>query len=267
MAAERALRLASGSLVGQTLTVDQLRDRVRARFPHAEELPRRPGLTKLIDAADVPLTWHEPDRSYVSRDRPAALTGTMLPSSHAPLLGRDAADDIQAKLADVIARRGFIVALAPFRRLRVARAELLARLSLTEVDVTGIMLDRLRALGFPWEAMLAADTGVPTDVDFRTLADLVHQHVVPAVDAAMAAAAGPVLLTEAAPLARYGELPKIQELADPTRQRPAARLLLVPARRPEPAMLDDVQLPLTSPSSQSVWLADAWLGRKVAVSG
>ncbi|GIF65230.1 protein kinase [Asanoa ishikariensis] len=267
MAAVRALRLTSGSLVGQTLTVDQVRDRVRARFPLAEELPLRPALTKLIDAADVPLIWHEPHRAYVSRDLPAAPTGTMLPSSHAPLLGRDAADEIQAKLAGVIARRGFIVVLAPFRRLRVARAELLARLGVTEVDVTDIMLERLRVLGFPWEAMLAADTGVPTDVDFRTLVDLVHQHVGPAVDAAMAAAPGPVLLTEAAPLARYGELRIIQELADPTRQRPAARLLLVPARRPEPAMLDDVQLPLTSPSSQAVWLAEAWLSRKAAVSG
>lgn len=71
--------------------------------------------------------------------------------------------------------------------------------------------------------------------------------------------AEPVLLTDAAPLARYGNLRLLQELADPTRPRPAARLLLVPARRPEPAMLDQAQLPLTSPASQSVWLPDSWI--------
>jgi hypothetical protein len=33
----------------------------------------------------------------------------------------------------------------------------------------------------------------------------------------------------------------------------------VPARRPEPSLLDGVQLPLTSPASQSLWLADDWI--------
>lgn len=68
----------------------------------------------------------------------------------------------------------------------------------------------------------------------------------------------PVLVTEATPLARYGQLELLRELAGPTRSRPAARLLLVAARRPEPALLDEVQLPLTSPASQSLWLTDDW---------
>lgn len=81
----------------------------------------------------------------------------------------------------------------------------------------------------------------------------------PALSEAIAAADGAVLITEAAPLARYGQVGLLQELADPTRPRPVARLLLVPALRPDPAVLDGVQLPLTSPGSQSLWLADDWI--------
>jgi hypothetical protein len=130
---------------------------------------------------------------------------------------------------------------------------------LVEVDVTAIMLRTLRELDFPWEVIVAADNGSKDDADFRTLVDLVQHHVMPAVADALTAEK-PVLITEAAPMARYGQMRLLQELADPSRPRPAARLLLLlPARRPESAMLDQVQVPLTSPASQSLWLPDAWL--------
>ena len=116
------------------------------------------------------------------------------------------------------------------------------------------MLRCLRSLDFPWEVVVAADNGSATDADFRGLVELVQHQVVPAVAEALTVDK-PVLITEAAPLARYGQLRLLQELADATRPRPAARLLLLPARRPEPAMLDQVQVPLTSPSRQSLWLA------------
>jgi hypothetical protein len=115
----------------------------------------------------------------------------------------------------------------------------------------------LRALDFPWEVIVAADNGTANDADFRGLVDLVHHEVVPAVEQALAVDS-PVLITEAAPLARYGQLRLLQELSDPTRPRPAARLLL-PARRPEPVLLDSAQGPLTSPASQSLWLPELWI--------
>ncbi|MEV6811364.1 BREX system serine/threonine kinase PglW [Micromonospora sp. NPDC051296] len=257
MPAERALRLSVGSLVGQRLSEQQIRDRVHSRFPRAERMPSRPALNDLLAAAEVPLTWH--DGRYKSATTTASVTGTRLGTTHTPLLGLSAADEVGDRLASAIERQAFLAVLAPLRRLGPARRALLARLPLVEVDVTAILLERLRALGFPWEAIVAADNGSPLDADFRSLVDLVRHQVVPAVGAAIAAAERPVLLTEAAPLARYGQLGVLQELADPTRPRPAARLLLVPARRPEPALLDGVQLPLTSPASQSLWLADDWI--------
>lgn len=259
MTARRALRLSMGTLIGQQLSEEQLRDRVHSRYPRAEKLPRRPGLNDLLATAEVPLTWHPQDGRYVPRAAQESVTATRMATTHAPLLGLSAADEVGDRLASTVERGAFLAVLAPLRRLGPARRALLARLPLTEVDVTAVLLDRLRGLGFPWEAILAADNGSRLDADFRSLVDLVRHRVVPALREAIAAAEGPVLITEAAPLARYGQLELLQELADPTRPRPAARLLLVPARRPEPALLDGVQLPLTSPTSQSLWLANEWI--------
>jgi serine/threonine protein kinase len=258
MPAQRALRLAMGSLIGQQLGVDAVRSRVRARFPRAEELPGRPALDRLLAACEAPLTWLADRQGYGPRALSSSLTGTRMATTLSPILGPDAVSDIDARLAAAIERRGFLVLLAPLRRFAPARRALLAKLPVTEVDVTKIMLAQLRTLGFPWETIVAADSGIPTDVDFRSLVELVQHHVVPAVDEALAAADGPALITEAAPLVRYGQVQLLQELADPTRPRPAARLLLVPARRPEPAMLDGWQIPLTSPASQALWLAESW---------
>ncbi|MER7164646.1 BREX system serine/threonine kinase PglW [Micromonospora sp. NPDC000207] len=259
MPAERALELSIGTLVGQRLGAARLRERVQGRFPRAQPLPGRRTLDDLIDAAKVPLTWHPDDRVYLPVTAPTSATGTRMPTTHAPLLGRSAADEVAARLADAVDRHGFLTVLAPWRRLVDSRRALLARLPLTEVDVTAILLDRLRAQGLPWELIVAADNGQPLDPDFRSLVDLVRHDVVPAVGAAIAAADGPVLITEAAPLARYGQLELVAELADPTRPRPAARLLLAPAHRVNPVVLDGVQLPLTTPASQSLWLAGDWI--------
>ncbi|MFI6824075.1 BREX system serine/threonine kinase PglW [Micromonospora sp. NPDC050187] len=256
MPAERALRLAAGALVGQTLDPDAVRARVRTRFPRAEELPPRPALDTLL--RDIPLVWDALPGRYTPPDRTSSVTGTRMSSTIGPILAPDAAARTTARLAGVIERRGFLVVLASIRRPAAARRALLERLDLVEVDVTAILLDRLRSLGFPWEALVAADNGSPTDPDFRSLVELVQHEVMPTIEQTLAETDRPVLITEAAPLARYQQLRLIQELADPTRPRPAARLLLVPARRAEPVLLDGQQLPLTSPASQSLWLPEEW---------
>ncbi|MFY1634590.1 BREX system serine/threonine kinase PglW [Solwaraspora sp. WMMB335] len=258
MPAKEALRLAAGSIAGQRLRPDEVLGRVRARFPRAQELPGRPQLDTLV--SDVAgLNWEPEQRVYAPPPLPSVFSGTRgatVTGGFAPPLWQ--ADEVTAKLAGAIDRRAFLAVLTPLRDLATARRELLARLALTEVNVTGILLERLRALGYPWQALVAADSGSATDANFRSLVDLVRHEAVPALRAALATDA-PVLLTEAAPLARYGQVELLVELADLTRPRPAARLLLVPARKPEPAMLDGYQLPLTSPASQSLWISGQWL--------
>lgn len=256
MPAERALRLAANTLVGQ-LSPEQVAERVRARFPQAESLPRRPRLDDLLEACDVPLVWDAGVDRYVPRSVPASATSTRV-ASVGPLLESGAEAEVEERLASVIDRRGFLAVFASLRLLQQARRALRERLGLVEVDVTEIMLRQLRALDFPWQDVLDADTGDAQDADFRALVDLVRHHVMPAVREALAVPQ-PVLITEGAPLARYGQLGLLQELTDISRTRPAARLLLVPARRPEPVLLEGQPLPLTSPAGQALWLPEAWL--------
>ena len=258
LSAERALRQLAGGLVGQTLGVDLLRSRVSSRFPRAELLPGRPALSDLIDACGLALTWDSTQQVYAPPTWQSAATSTRMASSLVPLTAPGAVAEVDTKLKATIEGRGYLAVLAPLNRLDPARRALIARHHLTEVDITAIMLDRLRALDFPWEVILAADNGSAADADYRGLIELVQHQVVPAIADALTIEA-PVLITEAAPLARYGQLRLLQELADATRPRPAARLLLLPSRRPEPAMLDQSQVPLTSPSRQSLWLPQAWI--------
>jgi len=262
MPAERALRLAANALAGQRLDVEALRARVAARFPRAKSLPGRPKLDGLIEECRLPLKWDGAQQVYAPPTWQASATSTRLAGSGGPLAGPDAVSEVDTKLHGVIDQRGYLAVLAPLRWLVQARRALLARYRLTEVDITAIMLARLRALGHPWEDIVAADNGAYTDADFRSLTEIVQHEVVPAVAEALAVDK-PVLITEAAPLARYGLLRPLQELADVTRLRPAARLLLVPARRPEPVLLDQAQVPLTSPAAQSLWLPEVWINRTV----
>ncbi|MEV6965197.1 BREX system serine/threonine kinase PglW [Hamadaea sp. NPDC051192] len=260
MPADRALRLAANALVVPRLPVEDLQSRVQARFPLAEPLPGMPELGRLVTAIGLPLQWDAVARAFTPETMQSSATSTRMATFSEPLTTRSGADEVGARLAVTIEQGRYLALLTSLRTHDRARRELLARLDMQELDVTAVLLARLRALGFPWEAIIAADSGNPKDPDFRGLTELVQHHVVPTLAEALSAP-DPLLITEAAPLARYGALRVLQELADPTRPRPAARILLLPSRRPDPAMLDHVQVPLTSPGTQTLWLPDAWLDR------
>lgn len=71
---ERALRLTRQSLAAaDALTVDQVHFRVRARFPRAH-LPSRPELDRLLELADVKVTWAGDSDRFV---RPATMVGNL----------------------------------------------------------------------------------------------------------------------------------------------------------------------------------------------
>ena len=90
------------------------------------------------------------------------------------------------------------------------------------------MRTQAAAVGLPWDMVQAADAARTGSRDAAGLAALV-QRSLPAVDAAIeTAAAGategtrPVLLTEIAPLARYGHLTTLSRWADLAARRPQA---------------------------------------------
>jgi serine/threonine protein kinase len=263
MAAERAIRLAAGSLVltrDQTLTVENLRNRVAARFLRATPVPDRPALDRLLAACGVALEWDQRNKVYRA---PAATSGSLFATSTrigtvgalVPT-GTDAAADAQTRLTAALDRAAFLALLVAPPDVTRARRALLDALPLTEVDVTRLLVETLRSIGVPWELVLNSDAQPPNHPDRRNLENAVRHEVLPRVSAAIDAAPGAVLLTEAAPLARYGCMDLLARLADNGVPRPAARLLLAAARRPQP-VLDTEPIPVTS-AAQWMWLPEPW---------
>jgi hypothetical protein len=257
MAPEVSLRLAAGALAGQRLTEDGIRELIRTRFAQAAPIPKRPPLDSLVANCGAGLQWDATTQHYT----PGAMslsTYTRTTSSLMPAEGLTDAAAIDARLASAVADSRFLAVFTPLWLLGRARRALLGRRGLRELDVTALVLERLRALGYAWQTIVAADKPSDTDADFRSLVELVEHEVVPEIEEQLTVAE-PILITEAAPLARYGQMRVLQRLADQSIRRPAGRILLVPARRPDTAMLDNQQVPLTSPASQKLWLPEAWI--------
>ncbi|MET8349017.1 BREX system serine/threonine kinase PglW [Micromonospora sp. NPDC005206] len=273
MLAERAIRLAAGSLVltaNQMLDVHSLHNRVRARFPQAAPLPERPALDDLLARCGIALEWDPVAKAYRPQSAPShGILGstTRWATSVGPLtfVGVDAVSDVEARIAGALERRAFLALLVAPPRLTQARRALLTRYPLTEVDVTRTLIETLRSIGVPWELVATSDAKDRSDPDRRSLEIAVRQEVLPRVAAAMEAAEGAVLLTEAGPLARYGCMDLLAQLADTAAPRPTARLLLAAARRNQP-VLDHEPIPVTS-SGQWLWLPDRWLDFSTEVKG
>lgn len=263
LAKERALRMAAGSLVltrNQTLTAEQIRARVHARFPLAEPLPDHPALDRLLRDAGVMVEWDRKDSVYRSASTasssPFATSTRVATAGPSAATGVDPAAEAQARLTAVLDRNGFLALLVGPSQLTAARRALLARLPLTEVDVTRVLVETLRTIGVPWKLIIDSDALPPGAPDRRNLETAVRHEVVPRITAAIDAAPGAVLLTEAAPLARYGCMDLLARLADNAEPRPAARLLLAPVRRPTP-LLDAEPIPVVS-AAQWLWLPEQW---------
>ena len=257
MPADVAIRLVAGALAGQRLDEGSIQEIVRRRFPQAKPVPKRPQLDALVASSGAALDWDAETQLYT----PGTLslsTYTRTASSLVPMPGVPDVSAVDAKLTSTLDGKGFLAVLTPLGVLGKVRRALLARRGLRELDVTALMLERLRALDYPWQAIVDADKASAADADFRSLLELFEHQVVPAIEEILGGD-DPILITEAAPLARYNQMRVLQRLTDQTARRPGARLLLLPVRRPDAAMLDNQQVPLTSPSSQRLWLPEAWI--------
>jgi hypothetical protein len=188
MAAQRAIRLAMGSLIGpRVLTESQVRERIMGRYPDAEPLPGRPSLDSLLGAAGSDLVWRndgEEGPGYYSAHRgfgPSAGTTTYL---HRPDTVADdeqseevvAARQFDDRLKHAIRSGGFLVLSAAPRLARHAEAAL--RRTIAGADFLPISLDRIvleslkeealqRKVG--WSKVIEADIGGPGSRDWSNL--------------------------------------------------------------------------------------------------
>jgi len=283
MAAERALELAQGALLGaRELRVEEVHARIRGRYPEALPLPGRPQLDAMLGRLDLGLEWdseferHGQRGAYCLPDRGltthAAHTTTHYPSTrHEALDGADLDRDIaalQQAIRTALDDARFLALGVRLRHWERARQRLLAEYPLQEISFDALLVRHLRrhceTLANPpkWEVVLRADACDRHSLDWRRLQGLVAR-VLPAMGEEIRAAGCPVLLTDPGLLARYdlvnGWLADLREqlLLGPD---PHALLLLIATDvAQESAMIDQVAVPTGAGSREYLRVPGAWL--------
>lgn len=273
LAPTTALALALKGVGGaQPVSAQEMRDRVRARFPSLAPLPDRPRLDQLVEDASLGLVYDDTARAYRSLTRAPDTTGlvsrvaTYVPPVGAPVVE---AGHLGHRLAESRGSRSFLALGVDGRDLDLAVDCLTREYDATTLDLTQVLIEAMRRaaaeVGLPWEAVRAADAAAAGSRDAAGLSALV-QRGVPAIDKAIEAAGAqaaeatrPVLLLEAAPLARYDHLGSLSRWTDPTSPRRQAVWLLVPQLLgSQGAVIDSRPLPLAAPG-QFVRLDGDWL--------
>jgi len=287
LAPVRSLRLARAALLGAgTLSEDDLRTRVRTRFPAAEPLPRRPVLDQLLSEA-VGLEWFSggPDPAGVPLapgfrvPPPPALVAATAVTISGGRYGTgttvDVPDETRAK-AEIAQDRlerhakggGFLViTVRPSQQQRAISA--LSDLGATPRSIDALVIGALRrhaaAKSIKWDqAILAADADGPAGERWGRLLTVVRDALAP-VRAELLHGPDHVLLTHPGLLARYDALDLLDELRERATRQPepdqTLRTLWVLVPSDDPDALPTMQgkaIPVTS-SAERFALPDAWL--------
>ena len=124
--------------------------------------------------------------------------------------------------------------------------------------------------GADWQVVLRADRGPRGSSDWANLMSLVGHRALPRARAELDAAPRPVLLTNAGLLARYEQMPFLDELRDATGRPggPPGLWLLVPCDAQESRPLIDGQPVPVFTAAQWAHIPGSWLAaRRGAAAG
>ncbi|GAA4837470.1 BREX system serine/threonine kinase PglW [Garicola koreensis] len=252
-----AVRLALGATIpSQEFTVADVHKIVQVRFPGVADLPRRPDLDDVLRQAGTGLEWTGNGYAVPSSHSDT----TFVTKTHHTTIPVGRADGKQPErlvreLRESVGARSFLAIGIPARQVERTTSDLLSTYGGVQVNVTDLLLGGLRSQAeeksVPWDAVLAADAAESGTRAADGLAALVRQSISTietAIAEAMESASEatqPVVVTDAAPLARYGHLRVIARLADVAQHRSNAVWLIVP-QGPEPgAHLDGTPIPLS----------------------
>ena len=223
MAAERALRLGIGAFsglgVGDTekgFSIEQIRDRVKSRYPEAEPLPDRPELDALLHKVGLDVRWDAEAKLYQRRERAVLFTsGSSVPrrlSTATSARHVDVTPDVadarafEERLKHAHNDGGFLVLTVRPSRMRWAEAELLRRFDLERVSFDHLLFDVLREeakeLEADWTIIEQADGADPASQDWKNLLHLIGR-VEPKIVSRLAARREHLLLVNPGMIARY----------------------------------------------------------------
>ncbi len=276
MDAGRALKLSQGALYGvASLTVQEIRERVRSRYPEAAPLPDRPVLDSLLEDAGFEFEWnptlkgvggyesrHRETLSISSVSASASRQSTTLPANGDVEITPEIADarQFEERLRRGIKEGSFYTLLVNPKYYQRACQELCRRFPIELVDFEELFLKALRQVvdkaGAKWDAVVSADA-TPGDGKWDKFMILVKR-AIPIVETQIGSAKKPMLVIYAGLLARYGQMAMLERLRD----RIPGLWLLVPGDHQ--ALLDGNAIPLIG-RGQQVRIPESWLGNKHAL--
>ena len=273
----RTLRLAAGALAGsQTLTVEEIRCRVRDRYPAAQPLPDRPELDRLLrDEIGLDVGWDPTAANNAGAYRfrrvdALTLTGssavhTLTPST-IPAGSTPEAESrrFERKLQTAATEGAFLVLTVDPRRLVAARRQLLSRFRLELRDMDAVAIAALKAQAaakrINWEVLVRADQAEPGTRDGENLRAL-FKYCRGDLESALGASDRTLLVTNPGLLARYGQM----NLLDWLRGRCAVTgsplhgaWVLVPGDAEAMPTLDGQPIPVLT-SAQHAHIPSVWL--------
>jgi len=274
MDAEAAIRLSLNALMAPgMLTPEQIAERVGSRYPEAAPLPLRPQLDALLRAAGAELVWRDDGRDGAGY---YGVTSDFAPSGTDPTLQRlrtvgpavaDSPEVLDARTFEdrvgraVDGRRFLAVTMLP-RHASAVASELARRLPLTRIGVDALMLRMMKeaaaANEVEWLTVRETDSAGPRGPDWgnlKTLAAMAWDEV----ERRIRQAAGPVLLTDAGLIGRYGLIGRLDQLrADcGTPQGPPGLVAVLPMATPGAPAIDGV--PVAVMPSEWAMVPEAWI--------
>ena len=200
----------------------------------------------------------------IMQRRPSVTVAPSRWTAESPELA--AAMRAEERLTGARSAGGFRALTVRLSRYGLAREELARRFDARPVNVAARFLDHLHALvdAHPkptWETVVGADIAPPGSRGAIKLGEYVErawQLAAPELRAALSAEAGPVLLHDAAVLARYRAMDRLYELADAARGGAGGVWLLCPME--DPALLPKLDGAVVRVGDNE-WIAlpDAWV--------
>jgi len=236
----RALKLAQSSVAGAArISIDELRARVRERYPEAAPLPSPPELNKLVEEAGLGLKLDETGTAYVAPPIPGFASSTSLqrfqtltpgssPNFYVPPLELPSAieDAIEFERRLEAAYRSpsyLVLATEPrLKHLEMARQNLAKHFPMAVFDCEREMLTALRmeaeSKRIRWEVVLRADSAKPKNGgastrDWDNLQKLAA-NAAQKVATQLRSRRESTLVIYPGLLSRYGQLSLLDELQD-----------------------------------------------------
>lgn len=281
MAAERALRLGIGALsglgVGETekgFSVEQIRDRVKSRYPAAEPLPDRPELDALLHKVGLDVRWDADSKLYQRREAAILFTsGSSVPRRHSTATSArhievtpDVADAraFEERLKHAYKDGGFLVLTVRPSRMRWAEAELMRRFELERVSFDDLLFDSLRdeakELEVDWSIIEKADGTDPTGQDWKNLLHLIGR-AAPKITTRLAQSNEHLLLVHPGLIARYDLMSILESLRDKVGHDaacPGLWVLVATDGQNDMPILDHAEIPLITPG-QRAKVSESWI--------